>query len=147
MTSSPGSRRLLRPPSGGTPPPETATLPDGKTVELRPLAVEVCRRYRDEYPDEAARYGDAGIAWCVHDVQYMLSWAALDATWGAVLHEKLRWLARVLGARGFPLERLARSLELAGHVVDERGLSGLAERLRAGGETVLSLAATAREST
>jgi len=30
------------------------------------------------------------------------------------------WLTRVLGARGFPLEHLARNLELAADVVAER---------------------------
>ena len=108
----------LRPPSGH-PPPERATLPAGDVVELGPLAREVCRRYREEYPDEEQRYGDAGIAWCVHDNQHILNWAVLALNGYLELEEKLTWLAGVLEARDFPLDRLARDLELAAAVAKE----------------------------
>jgi hypothetical protein len=104
------------PPSGATPPFHAFTS-DGFPIGLRALAVKICARYRDEFPDEQERYGAAGIEWCLHDNQYLLAWAiqdARDAT--VVLAEQAVWLARVLKARDFPLERLARNLEIASEV-------------------------------
>ena len=112
--------RPLRPPGGGTPPPEEGTLPDGTVVSLRPLAEEICRRYRDEYPDEQGRYGDAGVAWCIHDNQHILNWALLSLGYDDLLEKQIAWLARVLDARDFPLERLERDLELAAEVLRSR---------------------------
>ncbi|MDQ3778710.1 MAG: hypothetical protein M3310_07625 [Actinomycetota bacterium] len=110
MTS---SRRRLQPPQGGTPPPQQASFV-GRPIFLGPLAERICHRYRDQFRDEEERYGDAGIAWCVHDLQWILAWAA-----DGELHENLEWLARVLAAREFPLERLARALELAAETLEE----------------------------
>jgi hypothetical protein len=110
----------LRPPRGGTPPPATATLADGTTLELRPLAKEICARYRREFPDEESRYGSAGVEWCIHDNQHILNWAALEAAGVAgILERQLGWLARVLAARDFPLERLRRDVAIAAGVVRE----------------------------
>jgi hypothetical protein len=122
---------MIRPPSGQAP-PEQARGPDGERVALRPLAEEACRRYGSEYPDERERYGDAGMAWCVHDLQHVLNWALADAAGLIDLDEQLRWLAGVLEARDFPLDRLARGLELAATVVEERlgePAAGVAGRL------------------
>jgi hypothetical protein len=108
---------VTRPPSGA-PPPHRATLADRTIVELRPLAEAVCDRYQAEFPDEQERYGPAGRDWCVHDNLHILAWAIGDAELGYVrLSEKIAWLARVLGARDFPLERLARNLEIARDVL------------------------------
>ena len=112
-------RRKPTPPSG-YPPPERAETPTGEVVWLWPLAAEICRRYRDEYPDEEQRYGEPGIAWCVHDNQHILNWAILALSGFVSLDDKLAWLARVLESRDFPLERLIRDLELAADVVGER---------------------------
>jgi hypothetical protein len=128
----PRSRPRLAPPSGSAAPVEVAG-PDGGVVDVRTLAQEVCRRYRDEFPDEEQRYGDAGRAWCVHDNQYLLHWALLDAQGSTSLDEQVAWLARVLGARDFPLERLARDLEICAEVVEASGhgwAPGVADRLR-----------------
>ena len=65
--SAPSDRRLA-PPSGWAPPPE-----------YREQAQEVCRRHFQMHPDQVERYGEHGMAWCVHDLQYVLSWAAGDA--------------------------------------------------------------------
>lgn len=134
-----------RPPRGGTPPPDTATLPGGYVLFLAPLAHEVCRRYMLEFPGDRERYGDAADAWCVHDTQYLLAWAAMDAEGGGSLLERnVDWLARVLAARGFPLEQLVRDLELAAEVVTEthgEAAAALAERLRAGTDVVRSVTA------
>ena len=69
-------QRRLSPPSG-YPPPEVAHTAEGGTLRLRPLAEEICRRYRAEFPDEQERYWDAGIAWCVHDNQHILNCVSL----------------------------------------------------------------------
>ena len=112
----------LAPPSGATPPQE-AKLPDGTTLALGPLALEVCRRYRREFPDEAERYGEAGNAWCLHDNRYILLWAIASLATGYVdYEEKVGWLAGILKARNFPLERLARDLEIAAEVVRDAGV-------------------------
>lgn len=116
----PRSRPRLAPPSGSAAPVDV-TAPDGTVVDVRALAREVCRRYRAEYRDEEERYGDAGQAWCVHDNQYLLHWALLDAQGSTSLDDQVAWLARVLAARDFPLDRLARDLELCADVFDEGG--------------------------
>ena len=126
--------RAVSPPHGGQPPPDEAVSQDGTKVALRPLAEEICRRYRQEFPDEEKRYGDAGMAWCVHDNQHILNWAYLDQRGVLSLGEQVAWLGRVLHARGFPLERLARDLEIAAEVV---GDDEIASRLRTTAATVM----------
>lgn len=100
----------------GAPPPAVATIAGAETP-LEPLADLVCERYRGEFPDEAERYGDAGVAWCRHDNQWLLSWAVDDVVGATDLCSQARWLASVLDARGFPVDRLARDLEIAADVV------------------------------
>ena len=129
----PRSRPRLAPP-GGAAAPIDVQGPDGRTVDVRELAREVCRRYRAEFPDEDERYGEAGRAWCVHDNQYILHWALLDARGTTRLRDQVAWLARVLAARDFPLERLARDLEICAEVVGGTGhewAADVAGRLRA----------------
>ena len=131
--------RRPEPPSG-QPPPTEARLGDGDPLDLIPLARAICRRYRDEYPDEAERYGDTGVAWCVHDNQHLLNWAAGSASGYVDFEREVAWLARVLEAREFPLDRLARNLEIGADVVREQvgGERGdrLAEVLAGGGAFV-----------
>lgn len=103
----------------------------------------ICRRYHAEFPDEEERYGDAGRAWCVHDNQYLLAWAFQDARDGTVdVTAQARWLAGVLEARGFPVERLARDLEIASDVVrthvSDPLASAAAERLVGAAGAVLA---------
>jgi hypothetical protein len=117
MRSSPSRRPA---PPSGQPPPRTVGLPDGTRLDLEALAGEVCARYAGEFPDEEERYGEAGRQWCVHDNQYLLEWAVLDRAGFVDLGEKVAWLARVLEARAFPLDRLARDLEIAAGVLRER---------------------------
>ena len=126
------ARSRLAPPSGAPPPTEAKTI-TGEVVALPQLAHAVCQRYRAEFPDEQERYGDAGQAWCVHDNQYILSWAFLDALGWIELGAEVAWLAGVLAARDFPLDRLARNLELCAAVVEETGrpwAADVAQRLR-----------------
>ena len=129
--------RRLAPPSGH-PPPTEARLRDDVVVPLVPIAQEICRRYRAEFPDEQERYGDAGIAWCVHDNQHLLFWGAGAVDGWVDMGREVGWLADVLAARDFPLARLARNLDLAAEVVLEDVASELG-RLWAG---VLAAAAT-----
>jgi hypothetical protein len=105
-------------------PPATVTGPAGDALDLEALARAVCERYYAEFDDEDARYGEAGRAWCRHDNQHLLNWAALDAAGMVVLADQVAWLARVLEARAFPLDRLARNLELGAAVVRERVARG-----------------------
>lgn len=125
--------RRTAPPGGAEAPTEVAA-PDGATVDVRELALKACARYYLEYDDEEERYGHAGRAWCVHDNQYLIHWAMLDVRGVTSLTEQVAWLARVLDARAFPLDRLRRNLELAADVVEDGGWtwsSDVAERLRA----------------
>jgi hypothetical protein len=108
----------LRPPSGA-PPPTVAEL-GGEPLDLVALARVVCDRYREHYPDEDERYGAAGMDWCRHDNQWLLSWAVGDVIGATDLDEQAAWLARVLHGRSFPVERLAHDLRLAGDVVLEQ---------------------------
>jgi hypothetical protein len=117
MTSSPSRRPA---PPSGQPPPSGVALADGTRLDLEPLAREVCARYAAEFPDEEERYGEAGHQWCLHDNQYLLSWAVLDQAGFVDLEEQVAWLARVLEARTFPLDRLARDLEIAADVLGAR---------------------------
>jgi len=130
----------VRPPSGARP-PALAEI-DGRRVDLVALARDVCRRYYQEYPDEHERYGPSGVDWCLHDNQWLLSWAVDDVRGVADLEEQARWLARVLHGRHFPVDRLARNLQLAADVmqdaVDERGAE-IAARLREAAATVHAL--------
>ena len=123
---------MTEPPSGA-PPPESAELRGGPTLDLRALAEEICTRYRAEFPDEEQRYGDAGVAWCVHDNQHLLNWAVIESNGDGGFERKLAWLAGVLEARDFPLERLVRDLEIAAQVV---GQAELAETLSSGARFV-----------
>jgi hypothetical protein len=120
--------RRLDPPSG-EPPPASGWLDGDHPIDLPPLAAEICLRYRQEFPDEAERYGDAGMAWCVHDTQYLLFWAAEAVDGFLDLTVEVGWLAGVLEARDFPLDRLARNLDIAAAVVRDQLAGPPAEQL------------------
>ena len=119
-----------RAPSGGAP-PEVARLPGGRRLELGPAAREIARRHRVEFPDEEERYGDRGLEWCAYDNQWILAWAAAEAAGFEDLGKQVEWLAGLLRARGYPVERLARDLEIAADVV-----APLREQLEAAAGTV-----------
>jgi hypothetical protein len=112
------NQRPVEPP-GGEAPPSSACLGDDEPLDLIELAREICRRYRAEFPDEQERYGSAGVAWCVHDNQWLLSWAAESIAGYLDMKDEVGWLASVLEARGFPLQRLCRDLEIGADVVLE----------------------------
>jgi hypothetical protein len=95
------------------------------------VAREICTRYYAQYPDEHDRYGARGAAWCVHDNQHIVHWAALDLAQFTDLDGQLAWLGRVLHARDFPMDRFVRNLEIASEVVaaGEQDTAALSERL------------------
>lgn len=135
------------PPSGANPPTEMRTA-IGAVIDLLPLAHETCRRYRDEFPDEAERYGPAGQAWCLHDNQYLFAWAIQDSRDHTVrLIDQALWLADVLDKRGFPIERLARNLEIAADVathtpIQNELVAAIPQRLTAAANAVRATATT-----
>jgi hypothetical protein len=129
--------RPVAPPSG-SPPPASATLA-GRRIDLTALAEAVAARYFEEFPGDLERYGDAARAWEIHDTAHCLQWAVLDVERLASLQRQVDWLTNVLQARGFPLDQLARNLDLAAAVVEERlGEDGaaVAERLRSAAAAV-----------
>ena len=128
----------LQPPEGGDEAPRVSSpLAGGEALDLVALATAICERYRLEFPDERERYGDAGIAWCVHDNQHLLNWATESVNGELDIRQEVAWLATVLQAREFPLDRLARDLDIAADVVSRRiGGPG-------GGQLVAVLTATA----
>lgn len=109
---------MTEPPSG-YPPPVNAELDGGRMLDLHTLARDICARYQAEFPDEQQRYGDAGIAWCVHDNQHILNWAVTELNGYGGFERQLAWLAGVLEARQFPLDRLARNLDISAAVSAE----------------------------
>ncbi len=117
-------------------------MPDGDLLYLTQLAHEISSRFFDEHPDEAERYGEAGFAWCVHDNQWLLAWAVEDLEiGGGHFVRNVRWLARVLGAREYPLELLARDLEIAADAIGDASGSRaeLSRRLLEGARAVRRL--------
>src|ERR1700712_5097937 len=95
--------RRPNPPDGGDEAPRMSSpLLGGEPLDLVAAATEICRQYRDEFPDEEERYGDAGNAWCVHDNQHMLNWAVETANGYFDIEQELAWLANILEARQFP---------------------------------------------
>lgn len=131
-------KRPVAAPSGH-PPPARAVLPDGTNLDLASYAREICRRYRTEFPDEEGRYGANGVAWCIHDNQHLLNWAASSLDGSTDFGREVSWLARVLEARDFPLERLERNLEIGAEVLEGESsehMSRVARVLREGAQLV-----------
>ena len=127
---------MTRRPSG-SPAPATVTLED-RRIPLAPLLEAVADRYFAEFPGDLERYGDPARDWELHDTAHCVNWAALDVKGFASLDDNITWLANVLRARDFPLEQLARNLELAADVCDEQLSEAVAARLRAAATLVRS---------
>ena len=119
---------MTRRPSG-SPPPTAVTLGERK-IELAPLLEAIADRYFAEFPGDLERYGTAARDWELHDTAHCLNWAALDVRGFASLDRNIHWLASVLRARDFPVEQLARNLEIAAEVCDEQLSDAVAARLR-----------------
>ncbi len=128
-----------RAPSGGAP-PELAQLPGGQQLELAAAAREIACRHRAEFLDEEERYGERGFEWCAYDNQWILAWAAAEAAGFEDLGRQIKWLAGILDARGYPVERLARDIEIAADVVPllRAVLESARDAVRAGGPVELS---------
>ncbi|HEV2058153.1 MAG TPA: hypothetical protein VGR11_02270 [Solirubrobacteraceae bacterium] len=130
----------LQPPSGGMAPPTTTMLPDGTEVDLLAPARKIADEHLARHPEELERYGEAVRAWCIHDNQHLLNWAALDLAGAIDFDAQLHWLANVLAARGYPLESLADDLDTAASVLRRSPSSdarrALADRLAAAAANV-----------
>ncbi len=122
---------MTRPP-GGMPPPTTAEL-DGSRIDLEPLAEAVAKRYFREFPEDLERYGDAALPWEIHDTLHTLNWAVLDVRGFTSLEKNMLWLANVLAARDFPLEHLARNVEICADVVGDERLAAVLRSAAAAG--------------
>jgi hypothetical protein len=110
------SKRIAGP--SGMHPPAKVTSPHGVEIDLLALAQQTAAVYDAEFPDERTRYGPAGMDWCVHDNQHLLNWAFLSLTVGVDFEAELAWLGSVLEARKFPIDRLARDLEMLAEIVE-----------------------------
>jgi hypothetical protein len=119
---------VTRRPSG-SPPPTAVTLGERK-IELAPLLEAIADRYFAEFPGDLERYGTAARDWELHDTAHCLNWAALDVRGFASLDRNIHWLASVLRARDFPVEQLARNLEIAAVVCEKQLSEEVAARLR-----------------
>lgn len=116
-------------PPSGVNPPQTFELENGTEIDLGPLANQLGDLYYDIYPDDLERYGAAGRAWCEHDSRYLLAWGLEDARAGTVdCVEQVQWLGRILANRSFPIERLARHVELTAAVTRNSGLGEVGNR-------------------
>lgn len=101
------------------------TSDPGFPGEFLVIAERICERYHAEYPDTDERYGARGRNYCAHDNAYLVAWMLQAAALAApsILERNVRWLADLLAARGFPLERYARNLQLVADAIVEAGLA------------------------
>jgi hypothetical protein len=72
---------------------------------------------RGVFPTRRSATATPGNAWCVHDNQHLLNWAAEAVNGYVDMLQEVRWLGRVLEARNFPIDRLARNLDIGADVV------------------------------
>ena len=88
-------------------------------AEWLEVAEDICERYYAEFPDQDARYGDRGRAYCAHDNAYLVAWMidALGIAGEASFGRNVDWLRGLLEARGFPMEPFRRNLSLVGDAV------------------------------
>jgi hypothetical protein len=119
---------MTRRPSG-SPPPASITLGE-RRIELAPVLEAIADRYFAEFPSDLERYGEAARDWELHDTAHCINWAALDVRGFTSLDRNISWLTDILRARDFPLEQLARNLELAADVCAETIGDAVAARLR-----------------
>ena len=123
-------KRPVSRPSGWMPPTE-AWFGHAR-IDLVPLASEIATRHLERHPNDTERYGELAREWAVHDMQHVLHWGFGDHAGLVELDKQVAWLARVLGARDYPLENLWSCLRTAAEVVEERvdGGEPVAARLR-----------------
>jgi hypothetical protein len=123
------TKRLQRP--GGHAPPEHVTA-QGTRIALAPIAVAVTDRFLERHPDELERYENAELVreWCQNDTRHLIGWAAAEAERGSPLAKQLDWLGVVLESRGYPVQRLADTLEISAEVLHEK-LGAQANDIRA----------------
>ena len=117
------------------------TSDPGFPGEFLEIAERICERYYAEYPDTDERYGARGRNYCAHDNAYLVGWmlqAAALAT-PAILERNVRWLADLLAAREFPMERYARNLQFVADAIVEAGLGTAGDIQSVVGPTLAAL--------
>jgi len=84
--------------------------------------------------------GRQGCNGADNDNQHVLNWAVISITGALDFEAQLAWLARILEHRAFPLDRLARSLELLATALRASypGEEEVAERIRDGAAFISS---------
>lgn len=112
-------------------------LPGGEEVNLVVLAELVSERHLERHPEDAEAYGlDLAWRWAVHDNQHILQWAIEDRD----LEGQLAWLARLLGARGYPVPNLLDNVLTGAAALEDRLPGGagpvVAARMRAAAAAV-----------
>ena len=112
-------KRLQRP--GGQPAPEHIILANQR-IALAPIAAIVTDRFLERHPDELERYENPALVreWCENDTRHVIGWANAEAERGSSLAKQLDWLGVVLESRGYPVQRLADTLELSAGVLREQ---------------------------
>lgn len=101
------------------------TSDSGFPSHMLDLAESVCAEYYRLYPDTDERYGGRGRAYCAHDNAYLAAWivSAVELDSPASLARDVRWLADLLAARDFPMDRFVRNLRLVAAAVVADGLA------------------------
>ena len=80
-------------------------------------------------PTTSNATGPPDEAWCEHDSRYLIAWALEDARASTLdCVEQVQWLARVLAERSFPIERLARHVELTAAILRTPELGDIGSR-------------------
>lgn len=89
------------------------------------LAESVCAEFYRLFPNTDERYGGRGRAYCTHDNAYLAAWivSAVELDSPATLARDVTWLADLLAAREFPMDRFVRNLELVADAVAADGLA------------------------
>jgi hypothetical protein len=103
-----------REPRGAAPP--AAVYVGGTAIPLAPGRPDLFATGSSS-PTNVPATVTRGRAGAAHDNQWLLSWAVNDVLGATDLGEQVQWLARVLHARDFPVDRLARDLETAAEIV------------------------------
>ena len=90
--------------------------------EKEDLARAITDALYAERPELLARYGAAGREKCLQDMRYNLEHLAPAVALGdpGLFAGYARWLGSLLGARGIPLDEVARSLVLTREAIGSR---------------------------
>lgn|GEM_PF-356156 len=94
-------------------------------AHLLPVAERICERFYRAFPDTDAQYGARGRSFCAHDNAYLAGWLleGVERRNPESFRRNVHWLAGVLTARGFPLDRFIRNVRMVVEVLIEEALA------------------------